>query len=47
MTANAMNKIFVEVGQHPETDRFMNLAQTLSSITEDPNYQKIVFPTTV
>jgi len=45
--AKAMNKFFVEVGQHPETDRFMNVAQTVSSVTEDPNYQKILFPTTV
>ena len=45
--ANAMNKFFVEVGQHPEADRYMNVAQTVTRITEDLNYQKILFPTTV
>jgi len=45
--ANAINNFFVEVGQHSEADSYMNVAQTVTRITEDPNYQKILFPTTV
>jgi len=40
-TANAMNILFFCGSRTAPGNRFMNLAQTVSSITEDPNNQKI------